>query len=255
MATNDFIGFASRGSANVMSQADYAAAIEQGNGVQPGMASSALANKVWRQGANMAAVIGELIKNHGIDALDNGDLATLYNALLLATASTTLAGWMSAADKKKLDDIDIFVESGSTATSGLVPKPPTTPGTLKYLCEDAMWKVPPFVPKGNASVTISEEPLNVATSFITAFKANGVYYISFAFLLKSGLATWTDYLIAHLDVTGGAPLRTPFTLTSQSNGLSVPCVCETDGNITLTQKGVNFADDWLWGVAVVPIDM
>ena len=105
MATNDFIGFASSGNANVMSQADYAAAHEQLVGVQPGMASSAMANKVWRQGANMAAVIGELIKNHGIDALDNGDLATLYNALLLATASTTLAGWMSAADKTKLDGL------------------------------------------------------------------------------------------------------------------------------------------------------
>ena len=55
MATNDFIGFASAGSANIMSQADYAAAAEQGNGVQPGMASSRLANKhggkaqIWPQ--------------------------------------------------------------------------------------------------------------------------------------------------------------------------------------------------------------
>ena len=74
MATNDFIGFATAGSANVMSQADYAAAAEQTNGVQPGMASSALANKVWRQGANMAAAVGELIKNHGNDALDTAIL-------------------------------------------------------------------------------------------------------------------------------------------------------------------------------------
>lgn len=105
MATNDFIGFASAGSANVMSQADYAAAAEQADGVQPGMASSKLANKAWRQGANMAAAVGELIKNHGNDALDNGDLVTLYNALLASTASTTLAGLMSAADKTKLDGL------------------------------------------------------------------------------------------------------------------------------------------------------
>ena len=105
MATNDFIGFASAGSANIMSQADYAAAAEQSSGVQPGMASSKLANKAWRQGANMAAVIGELIKNHGINALDNGDLVTLYNALLASTASRSLAGLMSAADKTKLDGL------------------------------------------------------------------------------------------------------------------------------------------------------
>lgn len=118
MATNDFIGFASSGNANVMSQADYAAAHEQLVGVQPGMASSAMANKVWRQGANIAAVIGELIKNHGIDALDNGDLATLYNALLSATASATLAGWMSAEDKTALDNVPTtyFPLAGGTIT-------------------------------------------------------------------------------------------------------------------------------------------
>lgn len=114
MATNDFIGFASAGSANIMSQADYAAAAEQGNGVQPGMASSKLANKAWRQGANMAAAVGELIKNHGNDALDNGDLVTLYNALLAATASPTLAGLMSAADKTRLDSV-ILTDATPTA--------------------------------------------------------------------------------------------------------------------------------------------
>lgn len=126
MATNDFIGFASAGNANVMSQADYAAAAEQGVGVQPGMASSALANKLWRQGANMAAVIGELIKNHGIDALDNGDLTTLYNALLSATASITLAGLMSAEDKIKLDSIDLTLYAllNSPAFTG-TPTAPT----------------------------------------------------------------------------------------------------------------------------------
>lgn len=77
MATNDFIGFASNGSANVMSQADYAAASEQGVGVQPGMASSALANKIWRQGANMAAALGTITAARGYNAQDDGDIATL----------------------------------------------------------------------------------------------------------------------------------------------------------------------------------
>lgn len=81
MATNDFIGFASNGSANVMSQTDFVAAVEQGIGVQPGMASSALANKVWRQGANMAAALGRIAAARGYDALDNGDLNTLQSAI------------------------------------------------------------------------------------------------------------------------------------------------------------------------------
>ena len=71
MPTNDFIGFAAAGSANVMSQADYAAAAEQTDGVQPGPASSALANKVWRQGATMAAAIGKVISDQGQNALDS----------------------------------------------------------------------------------------------------------------------------------------------------------------------------------------
>lgn len=36
-----------------------------------------------------------------------------------------------------------FVKSGSGAKSGLVPAPPTTAGTTKYLCEDGTWTVPP----------------------------------------------------------------------------------------------------------------
>ena len=36
-----------------------------------------------------------------------------------------------------------FVKSGSTAAHGLVPKPPTTAGTTKYLREDGTWVVPP----------------------------------------------------------------------------------------------------------------
>lgn len=81
MATNDFIGFASSGSANVLSQAEFAAAAEQGAGVQPGMASSKLANKVWRQGANMAAALGRVIVGQGHNAIDNGDLIELQSAI------------------------------------------------------------------------------------------------------------------------------------------------------------------------------
>ena len=35
-----------------------------------------------------------------------------------------------------------FVKSGSTAKNGLVPAPPTTAGTTKYLREDGTWQVP-----------------------------------------------------------------------------------------------------------------
>lgn len=88
MPTNDFIGFASSGSANVMSQADFAAAHEQLVGVQPGPATSALANKIWRQGSNMAAALGDLMSAQGYDALDDGDISKLAKNLSMAVALT-----------------------------------------------------------------------------------------------------------------------------------------------------------------------
>lgn len=128
MPTNDFIGFASAGSANIMSQADYAAAAEQTDGVQPGMASSALANKIWRQGANMAAALGEIIKAQGIDALDNGDIATLSNnivsalsAFLLSLSGGTMTGTIeSTVDtilKKSTTTGSLIVLSGNSSNS------------------------------------------------------------------------------------------------------------------------------------------
>ena len=131
MPTNDFIGFASAGSANIMSQADYAAAAEQGDGVQPGPASSALANKVWRQGANMAAALGEIIKAQGIDALDNGDIATLSNnivsalsAFLLSLSGGTMTGTIAKSSGHVIKStgtnnyLAILGGTGGTATEG-----------------------------------------------------------------------------------------------------------------------------------------
>lgn len=82
MPTNDFIGFATGGAANVVTQAAYAAASEITDGMAASsMASSKMCNKVWRQGANMAAALGEVIKAQGNDALDNGDIAMLQGAI------------------------------------------------------------------------------------------------------------------------------------------------------------------------------
>lgn len=133
MPTNDFIGFASAGSANIMSQADYAAAAEQADGVQPGPASSALANKVWRQGANMAAVIGSFIASRGYDALDNGDINALLNSFDSALCETgtwtpvlkggTTAGAFTGTfygDYRKMGKL-VFVRFGIAATCTTQP--------------------------------------------------------------------------------------------------------------------------------------
>lgn len=94
MPTNDFIGFATGGSANVVTQAAYAAAPEITGGMSPSsMASSKMCNKVWRQGANMAAVIGQMIADAGYNALDNGDLAALKTALYGGLSARIMAAF------------------------------------------------------------------------------------------------------------------------------------------------------------------
>lgn len=65
----------------------------------------------------------------------------IYNLIKLITGDVevTSKGTLQA----QINNIKTFVKSGSSAAGGLVPKPPTTAGTTKYLREDGTWQVPP----------------------------------------------------------------------------------------------------------------
>lgn len=87
-ATVDFKPFADGVGANVLSQADYEAALAGAlsDGFQAGLAKSDQTNKVWRQSSVMAAAVAQAISNlTGDNVLDNGDVAavvtTFTNAL------------------------------------------------------------------------------------------------------------------------------------------------------------------------------
>ncbi|MBZ9939123.1 hypothetical protein LB518_22695 [Mesorhizobium sp. BR1-1-16] len=84
MPTNEFLSYASGVSPNVTTQSDYAASGARTGGVVAGTADPMLANKAWRQGANMAAAIGSVIVAAGLDALDNADTAALFAAVQAA---------------------------------------------------------------------------------------------------------------------------------------------------------------------------
>ncbi len=90
VAVNDFKAFATAVDANVMTQADYLAALFLSEGFQSGIAQSQQLNKVWRQGAFMAAVLAQYIANTtGDDVLDDGDEAgkvTLLTAAIQISA-------------------------------------------------------------------------------------------------------------------------------------------------------------------------
>lgn len=90
MATNDFQPFATGAGANVMTQADYLALAALTTGFQSGVGKSAQLNKVWRQAATIAAMIGQFIADKAVlDALDNGDIPTLEARFIAALNATT----------------------------------------------------------------------------------------------------------------------------------------------------------------------
>lgn len=73
MPDNDFLPFATNPSANVESQASYEVDPVTATGVTAGTASSAKANKAWRQGTFVASCIAKFMSDHAnVDVLDNG---------------------------------------------------------------------------------------------------------------------------------------------------------------------------------------
>jgi len=112
MATNNFKAFGIGASANVTSQADYEALAALLTGFQSGKASSAQINKALRQSSTMAAVLGQFIAQAGLDALDNGNIASLLNNLINALTTNLSLGNASkrtvGAGTNQIPDMSFF---------------------------------------------------------------------------------------------------------------------------------------------------
>ncbi len=69
-----------------------------------------------------------------------------------------------------------FVKSGSGAKAGLVPAPPTTAGTSKYLREDGTWQVTPaaVTPVNNLLATTAGSPLDAVQGKVLNDKIDSV---------------------------------------------------------------------------------
>lgn len=114
---NDFLPFAVNGDANVATQAEYAGSEEQLKGMQPGMASSKLCNKAWRQANSMASALAQVIADQGVDVLDDGDSTALkqkfVNALKNIALRQTFSG--SATDSEiaaMIQPGDLYIREG-----------------------------------------------------------------------------------------------------------------------------------------------
>lgn len=86
----------------------------------------------------------------------------------------------------------VFVKSGSSASAGLVPKPPTTTGTSKFLCEDATWKTP----KATVDTLTTMEQVEAATDNSKAVGAGAIKElnsnIGFETKVIDGVPNWRE---------------------------------------------------------------
>ena len=94
MAVVEYLPVATGGSANIDSQVNFAGSTYQINGVQPGLAQSKQANKLWRQSSVIGAMIANFIANNtGANVLDDGNVtALLTNFQTALGASISLVG-------------------------------------------------------------------------------------------------------------------------------------------------------------------
>lgn len=79
MATNNFLPWGDN-AGNIMDGADYEASTQRTDGVELGLADPALHNRLYRQVTLMAAALGQVIADSGLDATDS-NMAGLVRAI------------------------------------------------------------------------------------------------------------------------------------------------------------------------------
>lgn len=203
---NDFIPFAVGGSANVISQATYAAdtTLTQG-GFTSGIATSAQLNKVWRQSSIMAAVIASfIVAETGQTAIDDGTTATLL-------ANFTAA--VNAASKNKIVLTDTGTANAYAAANPvpLTALPTTTGFTQTVKIAHLNTGTSTYAPDGLAAAPI----YSLAGALLQGneLPVNGVATL-FSFidpLLNSGSLCWVLY-----ECVGGAQPVAPATASQHA---------------------------------------
>ena len=106
-----------------------------------------------------------------------------------------------------------FVKSGATAAAGLVPKPPTTAGTKKYLREDGTWQVPPDTNTTYGAATAAAlglvkvgSNITVASGTISLTKQNVTNALGYTPPAQDTNTTYTNFVKATASAAGKAGL-------------------------------------------------
>lgn len=111
----------------------------------------------------------------------------------------------------------VFTKSGSSASVGLVPKPPTSTGTSKFLREDASWQTPPntnYYPTRKFTSGLQITDTNDSTNYPT-----GALYVPYATDSQAGvISTVAQTLKGIKTFTSGIRIDTSTSSTVPTNG-------------------------------------
>lgn len=124
MADNNFKVF-DESKTNIMSDTDYANHAQRAKGVQSGVASSALHNKLYRQVSMMSKALADFIASQAFDAKDEDSQLLSQN---LQKALTKFA-------KTPLDDHNTNPAAHAAGIAGMLLQPPPT-STVSNLLKD-----------------------------------------------------------------------------------------------------------------------
>lgn len=226
MPANDFLVFGGGGSANVMSQSDWAALAQRLTGFQAGVAQSAQLNKAWRQSSIMAAVLAQFIANNsGQNAVDDGTTATLLANLLIAVRSSV---------KQQVILADTGAANAYTAANAPALAALPANGFIQYLSiANANSGASTYAPDGLAAKPIYG--LNLTALQGGELVVNGVAALMYvvASTVNSGNGAWIL-----LDCTGGALQVAPGTASGHAVQTGKPYFQASAANSATTADAV-----------------
>lgn len=198
--TNDFLAFATGGTANVLDQPTYAALAAIAAGYSSGVAQSNQVNKTLRQSSTIAAMIGQIIADYsGQSAMDNGNIATLESNFLVALRAV-------------LRNQVVLADSGSANAYAAVNVPalsalPTATGyAVKISIASANTGASTFAPDGLAAKPIYGLGLQPIQGGELPAKGVATLLYVVASTVNSGNGAWII-----LECTGGAQQVAPAT--------------------------------------------
>lgn len=120
MATNNFLPWGDN-AGNIMDGADYEASTQRTDGVELGLADPALHNRLYRQVTLMAAALGQVIADSGLDATDSNmaDLVRAIKNVFFAVVPVSGGGTGASDAAGALANLGGFPKTGGNLNGGI----------------------------------------------------------------------------------------------------------------------------------------